>query len=496
MILPSWAAIFFLTVFSFLLPLHFGTRGFVFFDQSMIIDGAWRILLGQVPYRDFSVYFGPLLFYLQALFFKVFGMQLYSGVIHAAVMNMVATLVTYWGMRRLMGASVISSLGGSLLTALWFYSPMSWPWFDITGYLFLMISLLLVWRGGKGSLFLSGFFCALTWLCKANVAAVSSMVLPIVLYFFRRNLKKEFFYFITGYFFILFGWFTYLMVSHSLGSAWQDLVVRPNSLGRIHSLWHFPWGLVQQYPPVLTLLLVQALAFCFFFKDADVSRRKIYFSLMILSLVSFVGAQTSSVDFHAHFVFVGWIWAGLSLGIFFSQDIRPSLKSFFVFLMWLILFLGGLRMSAERWPWQYGHIHPEGNLSTVHSPAFRHLWIQEPYAQDVDELLRWAQDELKEEDHFLVLPSMTLLYFVLKKEPPLPFVFLHERFSLQRKLHDEKRMMESLKKVSPKWLILETREQLPHLHELFEYFPTFYRLLQQQYVPYKALSGYMILKHQ
>lgn len=61
-------------VVAFLLPYFAGRIGIIFFDHSIVIDGAWRILHGQVPYRDFSVPYGPLLFYLQALFFALCGM--------------------------------------------------------------------------------------------------------------------------------------------------------------------------------------------------------------------------------------------------------------------------------------------------------------------------------------------------------------------------------------------------------------------------------------
>jgi hypothetical protein len=39
-----------------------GHRGIFFYDQSGIFDGAWRILQGQVIYRDFYVPYGPVIF--------------------------------------------------------------------------------------------------------------------------------------------------------------------------------------------------------------------------------------------------------------------------------------------------------------------------------------------------------------------------------------------------------------------------------------------------
>src|SRR4051812_41759698 len=52
-----------------------GHRGVFLLDQSMIFDGGWRLLQGQVLYKDFLVPFGPVTFVIQALSFKVFGVN-------------------------------------------------------------------------------------------------------------------------------------------------------------------------------------------------------------------------------------------------------------------------------------------------------------------------------------------------------------------------------------------------------------------------------------
>src|SRR5437763_6354744 len=42
-------------------------------DEGIVLQGAQRILHGQVPYRDFFTFLTPGSFYLHALMFKVFG---------------------------------------------------------------------------------------------------------------------------------------------------------------------------------------------------------------------------------------------------------------------------------------------------------------------------------------------------------------------------------------------------------------------------------------
>src|ERR1700720_2674600 len=80
-------------VFAFRLVWVCGHRGVFFQDQSMIFDGAWRLLQGQVPYRDVLFPFGPITFAIQAMFFKLFGVDFSTTVLSAAVLNAVAALI-------------------------------------------------------------------------------------------------------------------------------------------------------------------------------------------------------------------------------------------------------------------------------------------------------------------------------------------------------------------------------------------------------------------
>ena len=48
-------------------------------DEGIYLDGARRILAGQMPYRDFFVLTGPGTFWNVAVFFKLFGVSLASA---------------------------------------------------------------------------------------------------------------------------------------------------------------------------------------------------------------------------------------------------------------------------------------------------------------------------------------------------------------------------------------------------------------------------------
>jgi len=118
-----------------------GHRGLFMLDQSIVFDGAWRISQGQVPYRDFVMPFGPVVFALCALMFRVAGVDFSTLVLTAALMSLLATALavrTCWLLANRSGA--LALLGG-VLTAVWFQAPFGTPWMEQTGFLMNLIAL-------------------------------------------------------------------------------------------------------------------------------------------------------------------------------------------------------------------------------------------------------------------------------------------------------------------------------------------------------------------
>jgi hypothetical protein len=58
-------------IFGGVIVWSFGHRGIALFDQSAVFDGAWRIVQGQVIYRDFFFPMGRSPTLIQSLFFRI-----------------------------------------------------------------------------------------------------------------------------------------------------------------------------------------------------------------------------------------------------------------------------------------------------------------------------------------------------------------------------------------------------------------------------------------
>ena len=138
----------------------------VLWDIGYLLDSAYRMSLGQLPYRDLPFVHSPLTFLLQAAILRLTGRVYFHHVIYAAAAGALATVLT-WRLalgilrtRRLPQASVlslrrmrpgfagytwtISLLISSPLTCLGIYSIFPTPFYDCDCILSILIALLLL----------------------------------------------------------------------------------------------------------------------------------------------------------------------------------------------------------------------------------------------------------------------------------------------------------------------------------------------------------------
>jgi hypothetical protein len=141
---------------------------------------GWRILQGQVPYRDFAFHFTPLVFYLQAIFFKGLGFGWSGMVAAAAVLSVACALAVIRIFRLLVPQSSALALCAGLLTASLFQTVFGTLWFDQTGFCLCLVSLLCALesngRRREPWLAASGLILMLAALAKQNAAAFFSPV--------------------------------------------------------------------------------------------------------------------------------------------------------------------------------------------------------------------------------------------------------------------------------------------------------------------------------
>ena len=107
----------------------------ILWDSSYILDTAFRISLGQTPYRDFPLAHAPLTFLVQAALIRFGGRVFFHHVLYAAMVGGLGTVLA-WRIvletlrGRLRASWTVSLLLAAPLTVVGIYSILPFPFYD------------------------------------------------------------------------------------------------------------------------------------------------------------------------------------------------------------------------------------------------------------------------------------------------------------------------------------------------------------------------------
>lgn len=173
-----------LVAVSALLVLHYGQRGFLPLDQSIVFEGGNALRCGRVPFADLSAPSGLPLFLIQEALSSLLGWSWLTYLVHGAALNAAAALIAFGLLVRRFRTFAVPLLAG-LATAVVFVPPIGTPYPDHGSFLFSGLALLLADRtttcsGRRSSLLLlsAGVSWGLALLCKPIPAL---FLLPVVL---------------------------------------------------------------------------------------------------------------------------------------------------------------------------------------------------------------------------------------------------------------------------------------------------------------------------
>lgn len=120
-----------------------GFKGFMPLDQSIVWDGAWRLMQGQAAFVDFAMPAGFVPAALQAGAFANFGLSWTVYVAHAALANALFAALVFACSARVFGRTGPAFFYG-LLAGIAFYPPMGTPYPDHHALLFGLVPFLVL----------------------------------------------------------------------------------------------------------------------------------------------------------------------------------------------------------------------------------------------------------------------------------------------------------------------------------------------------------------
>ena len=152
-------------------------------DEGIILQGADRLLQGQVPYRDFFSFYTPGSYYLTALLFKVFGSSFFVARARLVLYGGLFSLLTYMIGRRTCSrwSSMLAAYLVLLCMPYCFYVQHNW---DSTALAFIALYCLvrLIDIPSRSIAFSLGVLTSLTFLFEQSKGAglVAGIILTII----------------------------------------------------------------------------------------------------------------------------------------------------------------------------------------------------------------------------------------------------------------------------------------------------------------------------
>lgn len=156
-------------------------RSYVFFrDYAITFEGAYRLFLGQLPYRDFGMPVGPVSLLIPSVFFRAFGADWEVFHVSQLFQNCVLLLLIWGVLHRLQVRPLTRRL--SLLSyTLFSLSLLSHPWYNISGHMLMAGTLLLGLGTSWTSVIAAGLMAGLGILSKQDFGALGLLMCSAVI---------------------------------------------------------------------------------------------------------------------------------------------------------------------------------------------------------------------------------------------------------------------------------------------------------------------------
>lgn len=258
-------------------------------------EGAYRMYLDQVPYKDFGLPMGFGYWIIPSIFFKIFGPYLFSLVKAQVLINLISGF-TFRSILHTLDVKPVQRLLSVIIYCISYSFFNFWPWYNHTVFVYEILGinfvLLAIFNNTPKKwltyfyFFLGAFFTFLSLFTKQDAGAIGLMIC-LVLLTYNAFIDKSFkgislfigFFVLTACCFILpfaqhgfFYWFNYGQPPHNARITTADF---------LHEIFGFSiW--IKFYIFVIALILVNQIKD---FKTFIQEKRTVIFTLLTLGIL-------------------------------------------------------------------------------------------------------------------------------------------------------------------------------------------------------------------
>ena len=235
-----------LLFFSFFFNQIFGNLGLNPIDSFFSFNTGYDILNGHFPFKDYWTITGPFIGFVQAFFYKLFGVSWSVYVLHASVINCILTLFIFFTLRKF-DLNLHYSFLYSFLISILAYPSIGTPYVDHHAAYLSLIALLCFILAIKTNLkiywFILPIVLGISFLTKqtpTGYAFIIIVALSSIYFIFNYNFKK-FLFGCLGCFVILSIFFITLLITKiTFQSFFEQYILFPLSLGGSRMEFLFP----------------------------------------------------------------------------------------------------------------------------------------------------------------------------------------------------------------------------------------------------------------
>lgn len=509
----------FMTGFLYMLPTY--NKFWAAYDEGYILEAAYMVMKGMVPYRDFFILmYPPGQIYVLAALLKIFGMNLLVGRIYTIFLQSVICACVFYIVKKL--TSVKYGLIASLicLSALApKIGPIPSPVWPGVAFSLVTISFILnfIENDKYRYLILSSFFAALTVVFRHEIG-FSIFVLGLIaflmhsLYKFQNeghNMAKAVKYILRLW--VIYAIFPFLFVGiisfllykvDALRDAIRSLIIFPIEFCRGASIpfpnFCFDFGMIfhrgcffiernQFYIPILLCILTAILISVELISKKKLDKRLI--SLIVILLLGIfylpqIITRTDIPHLSSNFAPSAILFGGL-----FGLKINYGKRFFRIFRSLSILFMSFLMtlFVFKNTEFYFKNVYVRAFIKKTTKPvSFKQgtVYIPDDERDTVTSLIAYIENNT-EKDEKIYIGSLRhsvphfgwndLIYFLTERMPAVKYYELHP--GLQERENIQKEMLSSLRENNTRVLLLKDfKDRKAPLGPLDEYIRGAYRL--------------------
>ncbi|MEK7551603.1 MAG: hypothetical protein AAB532_03305 [Patescibacteria group bacterium] len=440
-----------LLIIAFSYYLFFLNKNLVNFDEGYFVHAAQRIFLGDIPYKDFSLQYGPLYFYLLSFGYKLFGLTIYFGRFLSLIfcLSIIVSIFYLLNLLKIKSKKIIILVFLSIISfgyPLLNIPNLMWPTVFIS--ILLIISFVLYLKNKDNRfLFSLGILIALLFLLKQNFALYYLLFYNLLFIVFqRKSIKRIFKSLLTFnltvslvtsvwiyYFFLkdnLVGLIEYINFSRNFIAAYAFSYPPLTNLFK-------PFGfikLIPYYLPIFVLIFTLILIF----------KRKLDFKIILFSLSAVLGffvAIYPQSDLLHVYPFFGLVL--VSLILLFYKDKKFKYITIFVLLCISIGFYLTFFQSI------YENYYLK-DKSVVNLQRAKGILVENYRLETINSIEKFLNENTSNKDYVLFYPFNPLFYFIFDRKNPSKDSIYYVR---AWRFYDDERIIEEIKQKKTKYVV-------------------------------------------